>query len=46
MQEEEGSVLMASPRTSATAYEPSLPEIAGWADELEALHARIAPKVC
>ena len=35
---------MASPRTSATAYEPSLPEIAGWADELEALHARIAPR--
>ncbi len=36
---------MASPRTSATAYEPSLPAIAGWADELEALHARIAPRI-
>src|SRR5262245_3882586 len=35
---------MASTSTPATAYEPSLPEIAGWADELEALHARMASR--
>jgi hypothetical protein len=32
---------MASTSTPSTAYEPGLPAIAGWADELEALHARI-----
>jgi SRSO17 transposase len=35
---------MASSSTPSTAYEPTLPEIAGWVDELEALHARIAPR--
>jgi SRSO17 transposase len=35
---------MASTSKLSTAYEPSLPEIAGWADELEALHARIVPR--
>ena len=35
---------MAATSTPATAYEPSLPEIEGWAHELEALHARIASR--
>ncbi|HLZ24193.1 MAG TPA: hypothetical protein VKQ30_18930 [Ktedonobacterales bacterium] len=30
---------MASTSTPATAYEPSLPKIVGWVDELEVLHA-------
>ena len=35
---------MTSTSTPSTAYEPSPPEIEGWADELRALHARLAPR--
>src|SRR5258708_18080925 len=32
------------PMTSMTTYQPSVAEVGDWAGELEALHARIAPR--